>query len=108
MQWNEIKMYADSDHIYWVSGIYKIVSYGDPDTFFAYYMVDGQKNWGDHPCTPPDTNFRQWGCWATLESARMACERHADTHIPKKATSARAVEVEASFVADAVAVRVQA
>jgi hypothetical protein len=103
MEWNEIKTWG-GDVTYWISGIYKIVNYGDADTFFAYYMPDYYKNWGDHPSTPPDTNFRQYKCWATLESAQLACERHQQTHTPKPATVKRAAEVESSFLAECVAV----
>jgi hypothetical protein len=96
MEWTEIKMY-DNAFTYWVSGIYKVVSY-EPDTFFAYYIVDGCKNWGDHPSTPPVLNFRKWRCWNSLESAQQACENHSKIHTPKPKTIARAAELKAEFL----------
>jgi hypothetical protein len=99
MNWTKIKMYSDSDHTYWISGIYKVVSYGDPGSFWAYYIVDGYQNWGDHPSAPPDQNFRGWKCWSTLEAAQSACEHHAKTHTPKPRTIERAAELKAEFVA---------
>lgn len=98
--WTEIKLYEDSAHVYWIRGIYKVVSYGDAGSFWAYYIVDGAKNWGDHPSTPPDTNFRGWKCWATLEAAQLACTEHAKTHTPSSATVARAAELLAGLLAE--------
>lgn len=103
MNWNEIKPYGNSDPwTYWVSGIYKIVTYDD--TFFqAYYIREGEKNWGWYVCEPPYLNDKGYKCWSSLGSAKSSCEIHSLTHKPKPATIRRASEVEAALVADSMA-----
>jgi hypothetical protein len=98
MNWTKIKLYDDSDHLYWVSGIYKVVNYGDPTAFWAYYIVDGRKNWGDHPSPPPHQNGLKWKCWNTLESAQASCEAHSKIHTPKTATVIRSQVLLATFL----------
>ena len=96
MNFTKINPYEDVS--YWISGIYKIVSYRAGE-FHAYYMPDHYKNWGDHP--EPETDNGKYGtCWSTLKKAKEACERHARNHQPKPATVKRAAEVMAHLLTE--------
>lgn len=85
MNWTRIEPW------YWIAGIYKVVSYREGE-FFAYYMPDHYKNWGDYVSQPPD-NGRYSKCWSSFESAEAACVEHSKRHTPKPKTVKRAAEV---------------
>ena len=62
---------------YWFCGIYKIVVYDNhPDEFAAYYLKDGDMNWGMYVSKPPDRGHVGYACWSTMRSAIQACEEH--------------------------------
>jgi len=92
MTFTRIKPYGPDSYTYWISGIYKIVSYRSR-SFHAYFIQDYQKTWGDHVETPPNrcplTNNEHW---STLKSAKEACGRHAERHDPKQSTVKNAAE----------------
>jgi hypothetical protein len=93
MEWARIKQYGEDDtETVWISGIYKIRTY-DGVEFGAYYMKDGDKNWGWHPCHPPDKSATGFPCWLSLESAQADCERHSMMHTPKPNTIKHAIEI---------------
>ena len=93
MKFEKILPYGPESYTYWISGIYKIVSYR-PRSFHAYYIHEGLKNWGDHVETPPE-KCRETGNgqWPTLKAAKAACERHAENYEPKPRTVKRAAEI---------------
>lgn len=104
MAWAKIKMYDETGPTYWVSGIYKVVSY-DGIHFHAYYIPDHYKNWGDNPSKPPRTEQGYPNpFWPTLEAAQDCCEAHSMTYIPAPKTVRRAGELLAEFMADCVTV----
>lgn len=82
---------------YWISGIYKIVSY-HKGCFHAYFIQDTQITWGDNVETPPDRDpITGNECWRTLKDAKAACERHAADYAPKPKTVKRAVRRFAEY-----------
>lgn len=80
---------------YWISGIYKIVSYRRGE-YHAYFIRDGDKNWGWDVSIPPDYG-KHGPCWKHLKAAKAACEEHAKTHTPSRATVKRAAEIKAKL-----------
>lgn len=99
MKWTEIKPYPDSDTRYWISGIYKCLSY-DGVHFHAYWITPVQNNWGDSVETAPSTDaYYHSRFWPSLESAQSACERHAQRHTPDKRVRKRAAEIMEGFLA---------
>ena len=97
VDWKKISV-TDS-MTYWIWGIYKIVSYR-PGEYYAYFIQDHQKNWGDHPEPPPARSkvIQGQGCWQSFASARRCCERHSITHTPAPRTVARAEELLAEYL----------
>lgn len=97
LEWTRFRMYEDdpSDSGTWISGIYKVRSYSE-GRFYAYYMRDGDKNWGWNVSTPPMGDFLT-RFWPTLESSQMACENHAKGYTPANRTVTRAKEISGSF-----------
>ena len=96
-EWIKIKPYGEDSYTYWVSGIYKIVSY-EPKKFHAFFIQNGVSNWGDYVCTPPeiDSNGRYWN---SLESAKKSCKEHAASgYEPTPSTVKRAAVVLAGFL----------
>lgn len=83
---------------YWISGIYKIVSY-DKGIYNAYFIQEWARNWGDYVCSPPhhDINYRR--CWLTLKAAKQDCEKHAQSYQPSAAIITRAREIKQSLTA---------
>ena len=75
----------ESNHDYWVSGIYKIVSYRK-GRYHAYFIQDFARNWGDRVSNPP----APLDYWPTLNSAKQACRQHAETYTPARKTVIRA------------------
>ncbi|HUD74991.1 MAG TPA: hypothetical protein VMQ76_07950 [Terracidiphilus sp.] len=98
MEWKRYQMYEDdpTDSGTWISGIYKVRSYR-AGRFFAFYLRDGDKNWGDYVSTPPEVDGL---CryWPTLKLAQNACETHAKVYQPAPKSIKRAQEVEKSFI----------
>jgi hypothetical protein len=95
MEFTKVKPYKDSQTLYFVSGIYKIVSYR-ANSFCAYYIPKTYNGWGDVVCKHPDLD-RLSGIWkfSSYADALAACEEHA-TAFPDAATertSARAAEL---------------
>lgn len=95
-QWTEIQPYGKEGYKWWISGIYKIVSYGEGE-YSAFYIVDGQKNWGDY-VSPPPHNGKYGKIWNSLEAAMEACSKHATSHSPKPSTQQRAAFLKQHFV----------
>jgi hypothetical protein len=79
----------------YISGIYRVTWYR-PGQYLAFYIVDGQKNWGDFVAPPPDRSADGGHCWLSLEAAMQACSDHAAKHEPKPATVKRAAELLAT------------
>jgi hypothetical protein len=90
MNWQKITLY-DGETIYWICGVYKVVSYR-PGEYVGYYFRDGDRNWGWRVAEPP-TRGEFCNVWPTLESAQRACEIHSETHEPSLKTIGRAGEV---------------
>ncbi len=85
----------DSGNTHWYSGIYKIVPYqvssinGGKKFYHAYYIVDGQKSWGD--CFKyDDLNRLKAIKYQSLTKAKEACERHQKIHTPTRTIIERA------------------
>lgn len=98
MEFSKVQMFGGREngaYDYHFCGIYKIVSYREGE-YLAFYIVDGQKNWGDFVSKPPSgSGVNRY--WPTLLSAMVACAEHATKHKPSKATIARAAEIVASL-----------
>lgn len=100
MNFERIKAYGENDELtYWVSGIYKIVSYRSGE-FHAYFIQDFCQNWGDHPEVETD-NGKYGKCWSSLSRAKAACQRHAKSYTPKAHTVKRAAEIKAHLIEQA-------
>src|ERR1700722_3506332 len=98
-KWTRIKPYGEDAYTYWISGVYKVVSY-QAGAYHAYFIPDHYDNWGDHVSPPPD-NYEHGKCWKMLEPAKAACEAHSRKHIPAPKTVRRAAEVKASMLVQA-------
>ena len=85
-----------SGYTYWISGVHKVVNYRK-GMYYAYYIRDTMKNWGDHVAPPPDRVDGN-DCWKTLARAKAACRLHAATHNPSPHTVKRAAEIKASLL----------
>lgn len=96
IQWIEIQPYGKEGYKWWISGIYKIVSYGEGE-YSAFYILDGKKNWGDY-VSPPPHNGKYGKIWNSLEAAMKACSKHATSHSPKPSTQQRAAFLKQHFV----------
>ena len=81
---------------HWISGVYKITSY-QSGTYSAFYLRNGDANWGWHVCKPPDLNSKGDPCWASLTAAKRACRKHWRTYEPTKYTNKRAREILAAL-----------
>jgi hypothetical protein len=99
MAWTKVILF-DGSITYWICGIYKITRYDSDAVYHAYYIKDGEKNWGWHVCTPPAV-VDGYKVWASLEGAKSDCEAHAASYVPKASTVRRAAEVLASFALEA-------
>jgi hypothetical protein len=99
MTFTRIKPYGDDAYTYWISGIYKIVSYRAGE-FLAFYIRDDHQNWGDYVSPPPD-NGKHGKCWSTLKAAKSACAEHAKTHSATAKTVKRAAEIKAALIEQA-------
>lgn len=91
-EWTHIKPYGDDSYDYWISGIYKIVSYR-PNEFHAYFIQDHYQNWGDHVAKPPHDG-QHGKVWNSFEAASTDCHEHAQTHKPAKKTIERAARIK--------------
>ena len=96
--WTKINPFGPDAYAYWISGIYKIVSYNDGE-YLAYFIPDHYNNWGDQVSKPPDDAKQQGSkCWKTLQSAKDACARHAAAHRPAPKTVARAEDIRTCLI----------
>ena len=103
MTFQRIMIYGPDSYPCWICGIYKVVSY-DKRVFYAYFIQDHQKTWGDYVETPPARDSVTGNdCWRTLKDAKAACERHAAKYTPKPKTVKRAVERLAEYKEQAAA-----
>lgn len=91
-KWTQIKPYGDDAYTYWISGIYKIVSYRDGE-YLVFFIQDYHDNWGDHVSPPPDNN-QHGKCWLNFDAAKNACDLHAASYTPKPKTIKRAAEIK--------------
>lgn len=98
---------AESGYDYWISGIYKIVLYL-PGEYFAYFIQDRDRNWGDYVAEPADKVPCVSRCGAaycpgwhnayrTIKRAKAAILRHQAQHEPDPATVTRAGEILAAL-----------
>lgn len=93
MTFKRLMVHGPDSYPYWISGIYKIVSYRKR-SFHAYFIQNNQKTWGDSVETSPDRDpVTGNNCWRTLKAAKAACERHAAEYTPKPKTIKRAAEL---------------
>lgn len=65
-EWKKLVIFGAS---YWFSGIYKIVSYDYPPYYSAYYLRDGDANWG--------MRVSEKNQFMVLDQAKNACVKHA-------------------------------
>lgn len=98
-QWTRIAPYGEDAYIWWISGIYKIVSYRKGE-YHAFFIQDHCKNWGDHVATPRHQG-ENGKCWNSFTSAQDDCLKHAAAHAPAAKTVKRAAELLAVFMAEA-------
>ena len=84
-------------YTYWISGIYKIVSYRK-GAFSAFFIQEWFNNWGDHVSPPPDRDIHGHDCWLTLKAAKKACFEHAKDYAPSKKIVNRAIEIKAALI----------
>lgn len=100
MNFTKILPYGPDAYAYWISGIYKIVSYR-PGEYHAYYIPEHFNNWGN--CTEPAPSLNINGCraWESLKAAKDSCERHALKHTPSQYTVRRAAEIKAALIIQA-------
>ncbi len=92
-EFRKIMPHGPDSYTYWISGIYKIVSYRKA-SYHAYFIQDHAKNWGDHVEEPPETcPLTGNGHWRRLSDAKAACKRHAARYEPKTHTIKRAAEI---------------
>lgn len=99
MKFRKIQPYGPDSYDYWVSGIYKIVSYY-VGSYHAYFIRERFDNWGDYVSDPPDRDTGISGgiCWRTLRAAKAACSKHAKNYTPSPATAKRAAEITQGFL----------
>jgi len=86
----KVQLYGLEGYTYWISGIYKIVSY-TRGGFNAYYIQDGSSNWGMRV----DPGIESY---PDLEQAKAACDKHEAKHNPKPRTIRRAAEILNSYL----------
>lgn len=97
MDFQKINPFGKDAYTYWISGIYKIVSYSS-GRYHAFYIVNGGKNWGDHVCKPPLSD-RDSYFWPSLSAAVESCKEHAaGGYEPTPKTIKRAAEVRAALI----------
>jgi hypothetical protein len=99
MNFIKIKPYGNDAYTYWMSGIYKIVSYRKGE-YLAFFIQDWAENWGDHVSPPPD-NGKYGKCWATFNSAKQACKSHAARYAPALNTIDRAAHITKAWIEQA-------
>ncbi len=97
MSFTKVQPYGPTAYTYWISGIYKIVSYRKGE-YSAYFIQELARNWGDHVCKPPHNPparlySNHGNCWNTLKSAKADCEQHAKQYQPSKAIANRAIDI---------------
>jgi hypothetical protein len=80
----------------WLAGVHKIISYHKGE-FYAYYLSNGDKNFGVRVGNPQKSSRVGSLCWPTLTAAKQACNEHALTYSPTPATKNRAAEIKAHF-----------
>jgi hypothetical protein len=94
MNFTRIQPFGPDAYTWWFSGIYKIVSYRKGE-YLAFYIREGDQNWGWHVSEPPDTG-KHGQCCSTLKAAKGACAEHAKKHKPSNKTVRRAAEIKES------------
>lgn len=100
MDFIEIKPYDEdscTSCTYWISGIYKIVSY-EPGEYYAFYIPDHFYNWGNFVSQPPHLG-KHGHVWNSFDAAVNSCIAHADCHKPKDKTVKRAAEILQGYLA---------
>jgi len=85
----------DDEYLYWICGIYKIVSY-EKGKYYAYFIQEHQNSWGDLVSSPPYD-----GGWKYLKDAKKACEDHRERYKPSAKTIRRAKELKIKYLAEA-------
>ena len=98
MKYSKIRIGSqDNGYYYWMSGIYKIVSYRKGE-FHAYFIRDHARNWGDHVSKPPGISKHGVPCWKSLKSAKKACSDHAKSYTPSPSIAERAIEIMDAYI----------
>lgn len=98
-KWTRIKPYGEDAYTYWISGIYKIVSYRSGE-YLSFFIQDHYSNWGDYVSAPP-ADGENGKCWKTLAGAKDSCHAHAKHHAPAVKTVNRAAEIMSSVLVQA-------
>ena len=96
----KIKPYGEDAYTYWISGIYKIVSY-NKGSYNAYFIPEWFDNWGNRVCPAPDLDIHNNKCWHTLNSAKRACKDHMTGYTPSDKVISRAATIKASLLEQA-------
>ena len=86
-----------SGYDYWISGIYKIVSYRKGE-YHAYFIQEWARNWGDNVSKPPEHSKHGVPCWKSLKSAKKACSDHAKRYTPSPSIAERAIEIMDAYI----------
>jgi len=100
MTFTKILPYGKDAYSYWISGIYKIVSY-DKGSYNAYFIQEWFDNWGDRVSQAPDKDLHNNPCWLTLNAAKRACKAHAGQYAPSDKIVNRAIKIKASLIEQA-------
>lgn len=97
MEFEKVTPYGpDGGVTHWIAGIYKITKYRR-DEYYAYYLVNGAKNWGNHVSKPPGQGLTGSPCWLSLSAAIEACAVHAMNHTPARTSLERAAHALAEL-----------
>ena len=95
MKWKTIQPYGKDGYTYWISGIYKIVSY-QQGQYVPYCIGEGDKNFGVH-IGHPYSYGKNGKFWETFKDAADECEYHASIHVPSKSTLKIAEKIHESL-----------
>lgn len=102
MAWIKISPYGKDAYTYWFNGVYKIVSY-NKGQYHAFLIENGDKNWGNYFCNPPETFHNPHACkpskgWTTLKDAKLSCRNHSKDYQPTPKTVKRALEIQTTLI----------
>lgn len=95
----KIQPFGANAYTYWISGIYKIVSY-EKGEYLAFYIPDYYNNWGNHVAEPP-RNGKHGKVWDSFKAATDACKDHARYNRPSDGTIQRAARIKADLTKQA-------